>query len=139
MAHAVSITVQASPAIVWQLLTDVESWPRWTPSMLSVSRLDRGEFRLGSRAAIKQPGMPIAVWAVSELEPGRSFAWTSKSVGVTTVGGHVVEPAGDGARLTLTVRQTGPFAGAIGLLFGRRIRRWIGLEAEGFRRAAEQP
>jgi hypothetical protein len=106
--------------------------------MQNVSRLDRGELRLGSTAEVKQPGMSTAIWAVSELDPGRSFAWTSQSVGVTTVGGHVVEPASDGARLTLTVRQTGPLAGTIGLLFGRRIRRWIGLEAEGFRRAAEQ-
>ena len=134
----VSVTVQSSPAMVWWFVTDVERRPRLTPSMRSVRRFDQGELRVGSGAEVNQPGLPTAVWAVAELNPGQSFTWTSRRSGVTTIGGHVVEPAGEGAKLTLTVRRTGPLSGTIRLLFGRRIRRLVGLEAEGFRRAAER-
>lgn len=134
----VTVAVAAPPDAVWPLFVDVERWPEWTPSMQHVRRRDAGPLRVGSEADVKQPGMPKAVWRVTELEPGRRFTWEVASPGVTTTAVHLVEPDGDGATVTLTVRQSGPLAGLVGLLLGGRIRRMVEQEADGFRRQAER-
>jgi hypothetical protein len=71
------------------------------------------------------------------MEPGRSFTWETSAGGVTTAGGHLVEPNGRGSKITLTLCQHGPLAAVAGLLLGRRARRYVSMELEGFRAASE--
>lgn len=137
MEFTVAVQVDADPIRVWELFVDVERWPELTASMSSVRRIDSGDLRVGSTAMVKQPGLPPALWRVTELEPGRVFTWESRSTGVSSIGRHVVEAAGTGARVTLTFRQTGPLAGLAGWLFRGRIHRSVRQEADGFRRRAE--
>ena len=57
--------------------------------------------------------------------------------GVTTASSHV-EADGQGALITLTLQsQHGPLASVMGAPVGRRARRYVSMEAEGFRRTAE--
>ena len=48
-----------------------------------------------------------------------------------------MEPHEQGAMITLTLRQHGPLARITQLLLGRRIRRYLSMEMDGFRRTAE--
>ncbi len=136
-AESVTVDIAAPPERVWQILLDVESWPRWTTSMRSVRRLDPGPLRIGSRARIKQPGLPVMVWEVTELDEGTGFSWVARSPGVDATGLHQVEAAPSGSQLTLTVSWTGVFAGLAGALAGKRTREYLTLEADGTRAAAE--
>lgn len=123
---------------VWQLTTDVESWPETTPTMSRVERLDDGPLRVGSRTRIKQPGQPARTWTVTELEPGSSFVWETKLPGVRMTGTHRLSPAGSGrCRNVLGVELAGPLAGVVRALLGRQLLKTIATENEGFRRAAE--
>jgi uncharacterized membrane protein len=133
MEFRIAATVDVAPSQVWRSFVDVEHWPEMTRSMREVRRLDSGPLRVGSEAIIKQPGLPRNRWRVTELEPDRSFTWETKAGGVTAVGGHLVVPAGPGSTITLTLSQHGPLAGIIGVLMGRRIRRNLAMELEGFR------
>jgi uncharacterized membrane protein len=137
MEHQVTTAVGAPPEDVWRLFVDVERWPQMTKSLREVRRLDSGPFRVGSQAVIKQPGLLRARWEVTELEPGLSFTWQTTSGGVTGVGGHVVTADGPGSVITLTLRLQGPLAGLIAPVVGRRARRYLAMEMEGFRRTAE--
>lgn len=137
MEHQVTATTGAPPAEVWRLFADVERWPEMTRSMREVRRLDSGPIHVGSEAIVRQPGLPRARWRVTEIEPDRSFTWETSAGGVTAVGGHLVEPAGQGSKITLTLRQHGPLAGIMGLLLGRLSRRYLSMELEGFRAASE--
>lgn len=137
MEHRVSATASAAPSDVWRLFTDVERWPELTESITTLRRLDGGPLTAGSEVQLKQPAFPRTRWRVTEMRPGRSFAWESTSGGMTAVGDHIVEPQGNGSLITLTLRTHGPLSGLISLLLGRRSLRYITMELDGFRRAAE--
>jgi hypothetical protein len=50
----------------------------------------------------------------------------------------VVQPLSDDRnRLALSIEQSGLLAGPVGLLLGSKIRRFIAIESEGLRAAAE--
>lgn len=132
------VEVDAAPAVLWEVLAHPQGWPEWTASIDSVEMLDAG-LALGSRVRISQPGMRPLVWTVSEFEPGHVFTWTSTVGGVTTVGSHTVSALDGGgrSRLALGLTQRGALAPLVGLLLGRRTRRYVGLEAAGLKSAAE--
>jgi uncharacterized membrane protein len=125
------------PAPVQRLqaaFVDIEDWPNWTPSITSVRRLDAGgPLAVGSRAEVRQPKLPRAVWTVTRIAEG-AMVWESTAPGVRTIGEHLAVPEGDGARLTLRLTQEGPLGWLIGRLYGGLTGRYLALEAEGFRR-----
>jgi uncharacterized membrane protein len=136
--HETSIEIAASPELIWSTLSDVERWPEWTPSVSEVERLDAGDFGAGSRARVKQPGMPRLVWEVTEYVPGKVFSWASKAPGVTTTGGHrLVVDQGDRVTVTLTLDQEGFLAPVVWWLTGSRSRRYVQMEADGLKRRCE--
>jgi uncharacterized membrane protein len=138
MKLTTSAEARADLAATWAALCDVTAWPRWTRSMTSVERVDDGPLRLGSRARIKQPGMQPLVWEVTTFADEAEFSWTNHSPGVRTVGRHLIRPTGDGTTvITLELEQTGPLAGVLNLLFGRRNRRYLEWEAAGLKAASE--
>jgi uncharacterized protein YndB with AHSA1/START domain len=137
--ESLAIDIAASPERVWQVVTDVESWPQWTTSMSDVKRLDPGPLRVGSRARIKQPGLPVIVWEVTDLDEGTSFSWVVRTPGVNTTAVHQVSATVDGSRLTLTVAWTGVFGGLTGALAGKRTRKNLVMEASGTKTCAESP
>jgi hypothetical protein len=133
-----SVDIDAPPGRVWQLTVDVESWPTMTPTITSVRRLDTGPLRVGSQASIKQPAQSLAVWTVTELEPGRRFAWRTRRMGLTMVGSHVVTGDGDTCRNTLTLDVEGRGSRLFGLIFGPLMRRTLDTENAGFKTWAER-
>jgi uncharacterized protein YndB with AHSA1/START domain len=136
-AESVVIDIAAPPERVWQAVADVEDWPRWTASMSNIKRLDDGPLRVGSRARIKQPGYPVLVWEVTELDEGTSFTWVAHTPGLDAIAAHLVSATADGSRLTLSVTWTGVFGGLAGALAGKRTRKSLTLDANGHKACAE--
>ena len=138
MHFEVNVEVEAPVEATWAALTQVENWPRWTASMEDVRWLNDAGVGLGARARVKQPGMPPLVWTVSEFEEGRAFSWVTRTPGVRTVGVHRVRALGaTRSQLSLHIEQTGVFAPLAEMLMGARTRRFVMLEGEGLKRAAE--
>jgi uncharacterized protein YndB with AHSA1/START domain len=138
MGFEVVIGINASEERVWAALIDVEDWPRWTPSMTSVTRIDSGGFGIGSQARIRQPKIGTMTWTVTELTPARSFVWEAKRPGLTLVAGHYVSSGDDGTvNLKLTVEQKGFVGRLLELLTEKSAKRAVKLEAEGHKRRAE--
>ena len=136
-SESLSIDISAAQERVWQVITDVEAWPQWTTSMTTVKRLDDGPLRVGSRARIKQPGLPNLVWQVTDITEGTEFTWVAHTPGVDATASHRVEQTPAGVRLTLTVAWTGIFAGAVAAMAGKRTREYLGLETVGAKGRAE--
>ena len=133
--HAIDIA--APPREIWGLTVDIERWPAITPTVTAVERLDDGgPITVGSTARLSQPGQPDRTWTVTELEPERRFAWSTKTTGMTMTGVHEITETDDGATQTLIVVVEGPLA-VLGPLLRRPLRKAITTENEGFKRAAE--
>jgi hypothetical protein len=106
--------------------------------MTSVEPVDGADLRVGARFRIRQPGLAPMTWRVTQVRDGEFFVWESNSPGVRTVGFHglAADPDG-GTRITIRLEQTGVLAGLFGALLGRRIRRYLGMEAAGLKAASE--
>ena len=122
--------IDAAPQPVWKVLFDVCGWPQWTPTVDSVERLDDGPFQVGSRAQVRQPKLPRAVWEVTEVVEGRSFTWESRGPGIKTIARHEVAPDATGSTVTLSIEQFGPMGAVAALVWRRLTQRYIELEAE---------
>jgi hypothetical protein len=126
-----------TPDRLWRLASDVERWGERLPTVTSVTRLGgAGPVGVGDRFAMRQPGLPKAVWEVTEWVEGRRFTWVSTAPGVRSEAAHAVAADGDGARLELSLDWTGPLAPVLRLLVGRKAQRYVDTEAATFARLA---
>jgi hypothetical protein len=119
-------------------MKDVEKWHEWTPSIVSVRRLDSGAFRVGSRARVKQPKFLPALWEVTQLTEGRYFTWVTRSPGVRASGEHTVEPTASGSRATLAVTYDGMLGALAAKLLAKLTDRYLYMEAAGLKQRSEQ-
>jgi uncharacterized membrane protein len=133
-----SIEIDASPQRVWDVLTDLAAWPRRIETVDSVELLTPGPMTKGSRVRLKQPKLGEGDWDVTVWDAPSYFEWTQKMGGVTSVAGHRVEALDEGrARLTLALDMRGLLTPVIGVFFKGLTNRYMNLEAEGMKRAAE--
>ena len=133
-----SIDINAPQQRVWDVLSDIEAWPRRIETVDTVELLTPAPFAKGSRVRLKQPKLPEGIWEVTVWDAPSYFEWTQKTSGITSVAGHRVEAQGEGrARLTLTLDMRGFLIPIIALFYKKLTDRYMNLEAEGMKRAAE--
>lgn len=106
--------------------------------MTEVSLLPPGPLQVGQKVRIRQPRLPAATWTVDTVVPGRSFSWISSRAGITSTAEHQVLSLGQGCRVLVSLRQTGPFAPLSAALLGRLIRRYLRMEVVGLKLVTEQ-
>ncbi len=141
-----SLTIDAPAAKVYDAFVDLSHWLEWNPHFKEVRPLGEGPLATGSKARIALKRSPFAsVWEVTEVNPGRSFAWASSSLpGLRLIFDHIAESADGGTRATLRIDIEGPLAflaGLTGAFYGRNLDRSLAalkrmLEGEP---AAEEP
>src|SRR4051812_17727116 len=136
MDFSISVDIGAPPDRVWAVMSDIEQWPQWTPSVTSIQRLDPGPLAPGSRARVRQPRLLPVVWTVTAVED-HAFTWETGGIGVSVTACHSVEATAQGSRATLSLH----FGGMLGALVGRLTRslnnRYLNLEATGLKRRSE--
>jgi uncharacterized membrane protein len=133
-----TIEIDAPQQRVWDVLSDLEAWPQRIETVDTVELLTPAPLTTGSRVRLKQPKLPEGVWEITAWNVPSFFEWTQKSSGVTSVAGHRVEALGERrARLTLTLDMRGVLIPIIGRFYKGLTNRYMGLEAEGMKRAAE--
>lgn len=121
-----------SPEALWERVRNIEEWPSLTPSITSARILGDGILALGSEILIKQPGAPESKWIVTEYVEGNSFTYEMRRSGLVSTAHHVVEAEmPTGASLTLIFAMQGKLAQVWGFLMGRKIRKFLKLEADG--------
>lgn len=132
-----TIVIDAPLERLWALTLDIESLPSVTPTVTAADRLDDGPVAVGSRARLRQPGLPARTWTVEVVDAPTRFAWATRLLGVRMVGVHELTPTADGrCELTLRVQLQGRGAGLLGRLGGANLARTLAAENAGFARAA---
>ncbi|MET0458777.1 MAG: SRPBCC family protein [Ilumatobacteraceae bacterium] len=132
------VTIDAPIERVWDVYSDVERWPEWTASVTSLTLIEGTEVALGTRARIKQPRFPNLVWEVTEVEPGVSWTWVSRSPGARTVATHLLRSTGPSSTtVEQVIEQTGVLGSLVGRLTRRLTRRYLAMEAAGLEQRVE--
>lgn len=130
--------INACAELVWETMRDVERWPEWTPTVTSVSLRTPPPLAVGSRAVIRQPKLPAALWRMVELDDSlRSFTWVNSAPGVRVVANHSVVPLGERSRVRLSLRFEGLFAGILGFATRNLNSRYLAMEAHGLKTRVE--
>jgi uncharacterized membrane protein len=133
-----SIDVDAQQERVWEVLSDLEAWPRRIQTVDVVELLTPAPMSKGSRVRLKQPKLPEGTWDITVWDAPSYFEWRQKSGGITSVAGHRVEMLEEGrSRLTLSLDMRGPLMPVIGLFYRGLTNRYMTIEAQGMKRAAE--
>jgi uncharacterized protein YndB with AHSA1/START domain len=93
--------IAAPPEAAWRLLTDLDAWPQWGPTLKS-AELDQPfeELTLHATGRVQTPVGVTVPFEVTEFDPGRHWAWKVAGVPAT---GHRVDPADGGARVAMDV------------------------------------
>ena len=154
MDFQISVDIAAPADVVWSVMSDVERWHEWTASIRGVRLFDPAPLRVGSRALIRQPKFPPAMWQVVSLDPGSNFVWKSGVPGMWVFAYHSVEsiasPAsGDAAigsagsngvrtRARLRLHFAGPVSRLLGRLTANINDRYLAMEAAGLKQRCEQ-
>jgi uncharacterized protein YndB with AHSA1/START domain len=113
---------KAPPEAVWERYTDVENWKEWSQKGVERSSLD-GDFKVGATGTSKAPHLPKGKFELIEVEPERKFVSKAGMPGATLYFEHMVEPAGEGSRITHRATLEGPLAVVWAPLVGRIIER----------------
>jgi hypothetical protein len=115
---AIERTMAAPPEAAWDVLTDLDAWPRWGPTVLRAELTDPGPLRLGSRGRVWTPlGVPLP-FEITEFDVGHEWAW---KVAVTPATRHTVEQWDGGCRVAFGVPIWAPIYLTVCALALRRI------------------
>ena len=84
---------QASPLIIWDLMTDTFKWPQWGPTVKSVQCSERF-IRKGSTGRVLTP---FGIWlpfVITEFEQACYWSWKVASISATGHRVHASETGG---------------------------------------------
>ena len=133
-----SIEIDARQQRVWDVLSDLEGWPQRIETVDAVELLTPGPVAIGTRVRLKQPKLPEGVWEVTVWDAPSYFEFRQQSGGLTDVAGHRVEALEDGrSRLTLTLDMRGLLVPVVALFWKGLTNRYMTIEAQGIKTAAE--
>ena len=133
-----STDIDARQQRVWDVLTDLEAWPQRIETVDVVELLTPAPVGVGSHVRLKQPKLGEGTWEVTVWDAPSYFEFRQQSGGVTIVAGHRVEALEEGrSRLTLTLEMQGLLVPIFGRLYRDLTNRYMTIEAQGMKRAAE--
>lgn len=92
--------IAADPKTVWDLLTDLDQWPNWGPSVRRAELLDGGRLLTDGARGTVWTAVGVALpFRVTEFAPGRRWGWSVAGVAAT---GHEVTAVPGGSLVRFT-------------------------------------
>jgi Polyketide cyclase / dehydrase and lipid transport len=102
-----TVDTDVSPAAIWSLYEDVETWPSWDAQAERVTRV--GPFATGSSGTMKFRGQDPLHYRLTKVEPLREFVDETALGEIVVRVSHRLEPFGDGRmRVTYAAEVDGP-------------------------------
>lgn len=102
LTHTHSMTLEATPARLFDALTDPEDLRVWFAEHVEIEPRKLGRFRFWGRHTYGTPGPADANGVIREFEPGKTIAFDWPVEGCAGLARLDVEPDGEKAKLTIT-------------------------------------
>jgi hypothetical protein len=119
-SHGRTLETSASPERVWQVWSDVRTWPRWNPDVQAV-HID-GPFTTGATGTMTTKAGGTHAITLTDVQPGRSFRLETSPAPLSTfVFQCDVRPTGGGSTIGQRVSMRGPLGGVYSAMMGRGI------------------
>jgi carbon monoxide dehydrogenase subunit G len=132
------VVIKASPTAIWEVLTDVERWPMWTPTVLSVEPVTRDGFKVGAKYRVTQPKIKPAIYEVTERIPHEAFTWVQKAPGATMIAEHRLTAFdGSGTEVELAFATKGLLGALAGSMNAKLIAEYVKTEAKSLKQHCE--
>ena len=129
MRVAEKFVTSVQPAIIWQILADVEHWHEWTPTVLEITSLGNTGFRVGARYRVLQPKLRPAIYEITECVPCRRFTWAQRFLGGEMIADHLISQRDGNFEVELLFSSSGPLGNIVGKVFFRLIENYVRTEA----------
>lgn len=119
--HERSLEAHASSDRVWQIWSDVSTWPRWNPDVLSIS-ID-GPFASGTTGRMTTRAGGTHAITLQTVQPGRSFRLETSPIPLGRFAFRCeVRPTGSGSStISQSITIGGPLGSLYSAMMGRRI------------------
>lgn len=136
------VIINATPAAIWQVLADVERWPTWTPTVLSVEPLTpearKEGLKIGARYRVTQPKLRPGIYEVTERIPHTAFTWVQRAPGATMIADHRLLAAdGSGTEVELSFSTEGLIGAILGSMYSKTIAEYVRTEARSLKTHCE--
>ena len=129
------IVIAARPELVWDMLTDLASWPGWMPGVTRV-RVE-GPARVGTKFEWKAgPGTIRS--EILEADRPRSVGWRGRTFGTTALHVWLMEDHGDGTRVVTEESWRGVLPRVLRSLMRRTVRKALDDGLPALKREAEE-
>lgn len=116
--------IAAGTEKVWDLLTDLDQWPQWGPSVRRAELRDGGTvLTAGARGTVWTTAGVALPFTVTDFVPGRRWDWSVAGVAAT---GHEVAAIPGGCRVRFTVPRWAYFYLPVCSIALARIERLVG-------------
>jgi uncharacterized protein YndB with AHSA1/START domain len=131
-----SLETKASPARVWEIWSDVNTWPAWNPDMKE-SHVD-GPLKAGATGTINTRSGGKHAVVVTQFDAGRSFELESTAMPATKMAIRAtVTQTANGTRISQAFEARGLFAPIVGPMMGGAILKTFRSVLEGLKEKAE--
>lgn len=111
-------TIAADPAAAWDLLTDLDRWPEWGPSITGATLDAPGRFETGATGTMRTVVGATLAFELTDVVDAHRWSWDVGGIPATA---HVVDPVTDGVRVSFGVPVWAPPYLAVCALALRRI------------------
>ncbi|GAA1096931.1 SRPBCC domain-containing protein [Tsukamurella spumae] len=133
--------IAAPPALVWQALTDFDSYPSWNPFAVEATCDLRPGGAIVMRVALRPPKVMTQKEFIVSVDEGRGFAYAMKPAPaglLRSIREQSIVDLGDGrSRYTSHFQLDGPLSPVVGAILGGNLRRGFEGNADGLVARAE--
>ena len=127
------VVTSARAELVWRVLSDVEHWHEWTPTVLEITPFGNALMERGARYRVVQPKLRPAIYEVTEYVPNQHFTWEQKLAGGALVADHRITSRDEATEVELSFTSHGLLANIVASLFSKTIAQYVATEARSLK------
>lgn len=130
--------INASINEVYNVLINIEKWKDWTESINEISYISNPRFEIGNKVLIKQPKLFPAIWTITEITKNKSFAWQTKTLGVSITAIHNLSTTAEVTRVENKLIYKGMLAYFMFTLSSKLSEEYLTMEINGLKNVCEK-